>query len=122
MLGLGRRAEAHYKAVEGVTPRLQRLLDAFEYSPAIIRTTTWDVVVWNRASTLVLTDYGALPVAERNILRLIFCNLHTRAAQEDWESTARFVVGAFRAEATRTGALSEANQLVTELCALSRTF
>lgn len=122
MLGLGRPPKAHYKAVEGVTPRLQRLLDTFEYSPAIIKTAAWDVVAWNRAATVVLTDYDALPVSERNILRLIFCNPHTRAAQEDWESTARFVVGAFRAEATRAGALSEVNQLVTELCALSRTF
>jgi transcriptional regulator with XRE-family HTH domain len=44
MLGLGRPPEVRYKAAEGVTPRLQRLLDALEVSPAIIKTALWDVV------------------------------------------------------------------------------
>ena len=60
LLGLGRPPEVRYKAAEGVTPRLQRLLDAFEVSPALIKTATWDVVAWNRAAAAVLTDYGAL--------------------------------------------------------------
>src|ERR1700704_2420496 len=72
LLGLGRPPEVRYKAAEGVTPRLQRLLDAFEVSPALIKTATWDVVAWNRAAAAVLTDYGALPPGQRNILRLIF--------------------------------------------------
>jgi transcriptional regulator with XRE-family HTH domain len=67
LLGLGRPPEVRYRAVEGVTPRLQRLLDAFEVSPALIRTATWDVVAWNRAAAAVLTDYGALPSGQRNI-------------------------------------------------------
>src|SRR4030081_1644436 len=50
LLGLGRPPEVRYKAAEGVTPRLQRLLDALEVSPALIRTATWDVVAWNRAA------------------------------------------------------------------------
>src|ERR1700761_5601945 len=49
LLGLGRPPEVHYKAAEGVTPRLQRVLDALELSPALIKTATWDVVAWNRA-------------------------------------------------------------------------
>jgi transcriptional regulator with XRE-family HTH domain len=122
MLGLGRPPEVRYKAVEGVTPRLQRLLDAFEVSPALIRTATWEVVAWNRASAAVLTDYGALPVGQRNILRLIFGDPRVRAAQYDWESIARFVVGAFRADAARAGAVSEVTQLVDELCRLSPEF
>src|SRR5271170_6068525 len=50
LLGLGRPPEVRYKPVEGVTPRLQRLLDALECSPALIKTATWDVVAWNRAA------------------------------------------------------------------------
>src|SRR3954469_13399252 len=53
MLGLGRPPEVRYKPAEGVTPRLQRLLDAFELSPAMIRTATWDVVAWNQAAAMV---------------------------------------------------------------------
>lgn len=122
MLALGRPPEVRYKATDSVTPRLQRLLDAMLTSPAIVKTPTWDVVAWNRAAALVLTDYGKLPPRERNILRLVFRNDRIRRAQEDWESTARFVVGAFRADAARAGAMSEVGQLVAELCATSSEF
>ncbi|WP_034158066.1 helix-turn-helix transcriptional regulator [Sphingomonas sp. ERG5] len=122
LLGLGRPPEVRYKAAEGVTPRLQRLLDVLDASPALIRSATWEVVAWNAAAAAVLTDYGALPPGQRNILRLIFGNSQVRAAQYDWESVARFVVGAFRADAARAGAVSEVSQLVDELCTLSPEF
>src|SRR6184192_131861 len=122
LVGLGRPPEVGYTATEGVTPRLQRLLDALAASPALIKTATWDVVAWNRAAAAVLTDYGQLAPSQRNILRLILGEPRVRAAQYDWESVARFVVGAFRADAARAGAVSEVGQLVDELCRLSPEF
>lgn len=122
IVGLGRPPEVRYKAAECVTPRLQRLLDALQTSPAIIKTATWDVIAWNRAATLLLTDYAELPVRERNILRLVFGNSRIRALQEDWESVARFVIGAFRADVARAGAGSEVSELVDELSGKSPEF
>jgi transcriptional regulator with XRE-family HTH domain len=122
LLGLGRPPEVRYAPAEGVTPRLQRLLDALTISPALVKTALWDVVAWNRAATVVLTDYGALPPAERNILRLIFLDPAVRAAQFDWDSVARFVVSAFRVDAARAGAKAEVEPLVAELCRLSPEF
>lgn len=122
MLGLGRAPEVKYRAVDGVTPRLQRVLDAFEISPAIIKTATWDVVAWNRAAAAVLTDYGTLPPGQRNILRLIFADDRVRAAQDDWESVARYVVGTMRADAMRAGAGDEVQRLVDDLSRRSPEF
>jgi len=122
MLGRGHPPDVKFKSSEGITPRLQRLIDAFEVSPAIVRTATWDVVAWNAAATVVLKDYGALPREERNILRLLFSNPRVRQAQDDWDVMARFVVGAFRADVTRAGATSEAGRLVDELSRLSPEF
>jgi transcriptional regulator with XRE-family HTH domain len=122
LIGLGRPPAVSYRAGEGVSPRLQRVLDALESSPAIIRTAIWDVVAWNRAATIVLTDYSKLPPERRNILRLIFCEPHVRAAQYDWDSVARFVVAAFRADAARAGAVSHVAEFVDELCRLSPEF
>jgi len=122
LLGLGRPPEVRYTATEGVTPRLQRLLDALDASPALIKTATWDVVAWNRAAAAVLTDYSTLPPSQRNILRLIFGDPRVRAQQYDWERVARFVVGAFRADAARAGAVSEVGRLVEELRRLSPEF
>jgi transcriptional regulator with XRE-family HTH domain len=122
MLGLGHPPEVRYKAAEGVTPRLQRVLDAMDVSPAIVKTPLWDVVAWNRAAAALFTDYGALAPNQRNILRMIFADARVRAAQEDWQSVARFVVGAFRADAARVGATAEIGQFVQELSRLSPEF
>jgi len=122
LLGLGRLPEVRYRKNEGVTPRLQRVLDALEPSPALIRTPIWDVVAWNRAATVILMDYGSLPVEQRNILRFVFLDPRARAAQYDWESVARFVLGAFRVDAARAGAAAEVEPLVDELCRLSPDF
>src|SRR6202522_1126671 len=122
LLGLGRPPEVRYRKDDGVTPRLQRVLDALQPSPALIRTATWDIVAWNRAATVMLTDYGSLPPEQRNVLRFIFLDPRVRAAQHDWESVARFVVGTFRADAARAGAAAEVQPLVDELCRLSPEF
>ena len=90
MLGLGHPPEARVQIDDSITPRLQRLVDAFEYSPAMIKNAVWDVIAWNRAFTKVMTDYGALPPEKRNIMRVIFSDPHVRDAQFDWESVARF--------------------------------
>src|SRR5580704_6899907 len=122
LLGLGRPPEVRYRKDEVVTPRLQRVLDALEPSPALIRTATWDVVAWNRAATLMLADYGSMPPKQRNVLRFIFLDPRVRAAQYDWESVARLVVASFRVDAARAGAASEVEPLVEELCRLSPEF
>src|ERR1700679_3148918 len=46
LLGLGRPPEVRYKAAEGVTPRLQRVLDSLEVGPALVKTATWDIIAW----------------------------------------------------------------------------
>src|SRR6516165_8583288 len=74
LLALGRPPEVRYHAVEGVTPRLQRVLDALELSPAFVRTATWDLVAWNRAAAAVLGHDGAVAAGQRNILRRLFCD------------------------------------------------
>ncbi|WP_312409632.1 helix-turn-helix transcriptional regulator, partial [Shinella sp.] len=122
VLAFGHPPEPHYRQHESITPRLQRVLDAMPFSPAIIRTATWDVVAWNKAATFILTDYARLPRDRRNILRMIFSDERVRAAQDDWRNVARYVVGAFRADAARAGAGMEIRQLVDELSASSPEF
>ncbi len=122
LLGLGRPPEARFHNNFRVSPRLQRVLDALDPAPAIIRTALWDVVAWNRAATVMLLDYAALPQDRRNILRFLFLDPRARAEQLDWESVARFVISAFRVETSRAGASAAVEPLVAELCALSPDF
>jgi transcriptional regulator with XRE-family HTH domain len=122
LLGLGRPPEVRYRAPEGITPRLQRLLDTLNHSPAFIRTATWDVIAWNKAAAAVLTDYSTLPEGQRNVLRMMFRDSRVRAAQSNWQSVARYVVASFRADVARAGAARDVQSLVDELCATSPEF
>jgi transcriptional regulator with XRE-family HTH domain len=121
LIALGHPPEARYQATEGISPRIQRVLDALEFSPAFVKTVTWDLVAWNRAAA-ALFDYDALAPENRNILRRIFTDPQARAAQLDWESVARFAVAAFRADTARAGASANVQALVDELRWLSPEF
>jgi transcriptional regulator with XRE-family HTH domain len=122
LIALGRPPEARWHEPEAVSPRLQRVLDYLEPSAAIIRTATWDVVAWNRAASVVLTDYASLDAYDRNILRMMFGDPRMRAKQPNWEMVARFMVGAFRADAVRAGASEAMRALVDDLCRTSPEF
>jgi nucleoside-diphosphate-sugar epimerase/transcriptional regulator with XRE-family HTH domain len=105
-----------------VPPTLQRLLDAMELLPAFVKSPTWDIVAWNKAASVVLTDYAALPPERRNLLRLLFGDPDARAAIADWEAHARFLVAALRLEAIRNGWAAAAEALADELCRTSPAF
>lgn len=122
LLALGHPPQVRYCVGDAVAPRLQRLLDALLFSPAVVRTATWDILAWNQAAAMVLTDYGRLAPDRRNVLRLLFCNPGTCPNQPDGEGQARAVVAAFRLEAARAGAAAEVAPMVDELCASSPTF
>ncbi|XBS69050.1 helix-turn-helix transcriptional regulator [Acerihabitans sp. KWT182] len=121
LLALGRPPEVRYQPGEGVSPQLQRVLDALAFSPAFVKTYNWDVMAWNRAASAVF-DYGRHVPGQLNILRRIFLDPETRAAQLDWESVARFAVAVFRADATRAGAAKNIEALVDELSRQSPEF
>ena len=122
ILGLGRPPDVRYRPVEAVSPRLQRMLDALEVCPALVKTSTWDVVAWNAAAAVLLTDYARLPPDGRNILRVMFTTPKVRNSQDDWESVARFVVSAFRADVARAGADRAVAHLVDKLRTESADF
>jgi len=122
LLAQQRPPQVRYQEPEGVSPRLQRVLDSLECSPAYVKTAAWDVVAWNRAATAVLTDYGALAPEQRNILRLLFCTPRARTEVEDWEGVARWAVAAFRSDAARAGASEEVQAVIEHLCRSSPDF
>lgn len=122
LLAQGRPPEVRYEGEESVSPRLQRVLDALEPSPAYIKNATWDVLAWNRAASVVLGDFGALPPERRNALRRLFCDPVARARLPHWESGARAMVAAFRGDVARAGATARVTRLVEELSRQSPEF
>jgi hypothetical protein len=122
LLGLHRLPQVGFLKNEGVPTGLQHVLDRLGPCPAFLRNAVWDVIAWNRPTTLVLTDYGSRQPKQRNILRSLFLDPRVRAAQHGWQRVAQFAVGAFRIDAARAGATAEMEPLVDELCRLSTEF
>lgn len=104
-----------------VTPQLQRVLDAFGDSPAIIKTPEWTILAWNRAATAVLANYEEMPEGSRNLLRMVF-GPGGGAHWPDREGVARLLVGTVRRDVLRAGMRAQTQALVDELMDESAEF
>jgi transcriptional regulator with XRE-family HTH domain len=82
----------------------------------------WDVLAWNGATVRLLGDFGALPAADRNILRMIFLWRHWRSLFVDWACMAESVVAQFRAETARHSGAPELLALTATLARESAEF
>lgn len=114
-LAQNRPPEVQVPQAQTVTPQLQRVLDALEFSPAYIRTSTWDIVAWNRAAQAVLGDFASLPASRRNMLYQFFSDATAKEITQDWEQIARAMVAAFRTETTRSGSSEQAKKRVAAM-------
>jgi hypothetical protein len=83
--------------------------------PAMVLNRRMDVLAWNRGAAALLADFGALPAAERNLIRLTFLDDAIRALYTDWPRAARECVAALRMEAGRTPHDPALGALVGEL-------
>ncbi|GAA2341862.1 helix-turn-helix domain-containing protein [Dactylosporangium salmoneum] len=100
---------------EAPRPAIRRLLDRLEGTPAIVLARRLNIVGWNDAAAALYLDFGALPVKERNYLRLMFLHPGFRALHREWEHDARTAVGAVRLEAAGDLHDSALAELVGEL-------
>jgi transcriptional regulator with XRE-family HTH domain len=84
-----------------VARELRQLLDTMHDVPALVLHRGMDVLAWNRGAAALLTDFGALPPGERNLIRLTFLDPDFRALYLDWAQVAEECVAALRMEAGR---------------------
>jgi hypothetical protein len=83
-----------------VTDAEQLVLDALDPNPAHIRDDRWDLLAWN-SSFAEATRFDQVPIADRNLLWLMFTHPVTVELTADWEAEARFAVAQFRFECAR---------------------
>jgi transcriptional regulator with XRE-family HTH domain len=111
-----------YPFTTAVSPALQHILESMGTSPAYVTNPRWDVLAWNQAMACVYTDYGALPLRERNILRLMFTHPLQRVLLANWEQAAQGLLALFRASTERYVGESWLKALVAELELVSPEF
>jgi transcriptional regulator with XRE-family HTH domain len=120
VLATGRPPAPSLEILTDIAPRLQRVLDALEFCPALIKNCAWDIVAWNQAATVIFPRSAMGELGKTNLLKNMFLNPAMREHQLEWENVARFVVAAFRADAARAG--FDVGPLVQELSEASEEF
>ena len=101
---------------------MRTLIEAMDPVPALLQGPRLEILAWNRAASILLTDFGAMPVRDRNIARWLFLDSSNRTRYPDWEEVAAPTVAALRA-AYNPGRPDEAlEKLVGELSVASNEF
>jgi len=99
---------------EHVTEELRRTL-AFVPVPVLAMTLRWDIIAWNHLTARVFRDYGAVPLAERNLLRIVLADQKYQNDAEVYDQMARKLLGEFRVDFGNCAADPSFGQLIDEL-------
>ena len=108
--------------IERVSPVFHQLLTALDPYPAHIRGQRGDVLAWNRAESVLITDWKSLPVVDRNVVWNHFTNLTLRQHLLDWEGDARAILALFRMENANRLETPWFAELIARLHAVSPEF
>lgn len=102
-------------------PSLRALVDSSP-GPAMIQGPHMEILASNTAMRVVLTDWDAMPVAERNIARWLFLSPEARSRYVEWDSVAATTVASLRASHDPRSPDPELERLVGELSLASPEF
>ncbi|MFG1710769.1 helix-turn-helix transcriptional regulator [Nonomuraea sp. M3C6] len=107
-----------------IRPRatLRMMLDMLDPVPALLMTKVLDIVAINRMGAAIMTDFGAMPRAERNEIRWIFLDPKSRDVFVDWEEVAVECAAWLRGALGRAGTDPRPQELVDELLTHSAEF
>lgn len=83
--------------------------------PVLAMTLRWDIVAWNELTTRVFRDYGVVPFAERNLLKIVLTDSRYRRDPEAHEQMVRNLLGEFRIDFGRCAGDPKFEQLIAEL-------
>lgn len=102
-------------AASGTSDWLRRTI-LFAPVPVLAMTLRWDIVAWNELTSCVFRDYGAVPSAQRNLLKLVLTDPRYRRDPEAFEQLVRHLLGEFRLDFGRCAGDPKFEQLIAELC------
>lgn len=103
-------------------PALGALIDALDPVPAFLQGPRMDVLAINRAASILLADFNAMPAGRRNIARWMFQDPEARIRFPRWEEVAAGTAAALRAARDPRMADEALEALVGELSVSSPEF
>ncbi|WP_329139973.1 helix-turn-helix transcriptional regulator [Streptomyces sp. NBC_01476] len=103
-------------------PELVAMIEALDPVPALIHGPRLDVLAVNRTAKLLIDDFDALPVRDRNLARWTFLNPRARTVYAAWETVAPQVAAVLRHLTVDRPADPVLHQLVGEIALASPEF
>jgi hypothetical protein len=90
----------------------------FSTVPVLAMTLRWDILAWNELTKRVFRDYGAVPAAERNLLRVFLTDQRYQRDPVAYEQAARKMITEFRLDFARCAGEPAFDSLIAELHAV----
>jgi transcriptional regulator with XRE-family HTH domain len=115
LIALTRRRSAHSANVANTASDWLRRTVQFSPAPVVAMTLRWDIVAWNELTSRVFRDYGAVPLAERNLLRIFLTDRRYRRDAAAHERLARQMIAEFRGDFARCAGDPAFEALIAEL-------
>ncbi len=97
-----------------VRPAVQRMLDGLPV-PALVMTSRWDVVAWNRMMTLIFRDYSAMAPEQRNLLKILLTNPIYQTDPTEYDRIARRVLAKLRVDYSHSAGDPTFDALIEDL-------
>lgn len=106
---------------EEINPAFQTLIDQLNY-PAIIANHRTEVLAFNRMATEIITDFHAIPSAERVMTRLVFRDPNLRKHLMNWKEFSDYTLGVFRLNYDQKTGDRWFKEFVQQMCLESEEF
>jgi len=119
LLTLSREAPPAPPPTDESLAALQRFVSCLDIMPAFVVGPRWDILVWNRATSVLFGDLDAVPDSRRNVLWLLFDAPGLVATSDDWESQAHAALAQFRLSWARHLEQPQFTALIDDLSAHS---
>ncbi len=110
------------RGAQKVVPQLQRVLEDLTTTPAIVMGRRMDILAWNDLAAAMMIDFGAIPAAQRNYVRILFTHPTMRSLYADWDTAAQTAVAQLRMEAAKYPDDPKLTSLVGELSVQDHLF
>lgn len=104
-----------------VSPRVRRMIDALPI-PAVIHTSRWEIVAWNKPAIGIFRDYKALPLEERNVLWLVLNNSEVDEYADQYRALVHNMVSKLRVDYSHAPGDPSFDRLIERLSASSPQF
>lgn len=122
LVGTSHTTARSLRSPKKVRAGLANLIAAMDPIPVLVQDPHMQIVAWNRAASILLTDFSAMPTQDRNVLRWLFLDPTTKVRYPDWEEVAGATVAALRANRDPRHPDETLERLVGELSVASADF